>query len=326
MRPAVVTLALLSVCAITLAKDRKPAPPMPDRFVIGRDTFFDFGPPFHYVELLLVNPSGGTSIERIILTAGYKCTLPPKIEVARATMKQSVADLFGATNPCKIPEKDLNRELKRRKHHLVFSGANISMQVQCGGQTRIIRSDILDRDMFDPHAGTPEHTSWTMGILAQLDHALGPGVMDKPMITPPGDAGGPAQPPDSPTFQEIAAGKYDPLFPGTTDKPSQIYLSTKEAIPTPTVSLVKSSPFTPTAAPLPQYPASARAASVEGTFTFTVDVQADGRTTNFAVENGAPLLRGAMEDASHGWVFPSQAAGQRVVVIVEFALNCHDKN
>lgn len=326
MRPAILAFALLFVCAMTLAKDRKPVPPMPDRFVIGRDTFFDFGPPFHYVELLLVNPSGeGTSIERVILTAGYKCTLPPKIEVAKATMKQSVVDLFGTTNPCTIPEKDLNRELKRRKHQLVFSGANISMQVQCGGQTRIVRSDILDRDMFDPRAGTPEHTSWTMGVLAQLDHALGPGVMDKPMITLPGDAGGSAQPVDSPAFQEIAAGKYDPLFPGTTDKPSQIYLSTKEAIPPPTVSLANSSPFKPIEAPLPQYPAIARAASVEGTFTFTVDVEADGRTTNFAVENGAPLFRGAMEEASHGWVFPIQAAGQRVVVTVEFALNCHDK-
>lgn len=325
MRPAILALALLSICAMTLAKDRKPAPPMPDRFVIGRDTFFDFGPPFHYVELLLVNPSGeGTLIERVILTAGYKCTLPPKIEVAKATTKLSVAGLFSATNPCTIPEKDLNRELKRRKHQLVFSDANISIQVQCGGQTRIIRSDILDRDMFDPRAGTPEHTSWTMGILAQLDHALGPGVMDKP-ITLPGAAGRSAQPPDSRTLQEIAAGKYDPLFPGTTDKPSQIYLSTKETIPPPTVSLVNSSPFKPLEAPLPQYPAIARAASVEDTFTFTVDVQADGRTTNFAVQHGAPLLRGAMENASNGWVFPSQAAGQRVAVTVEFALNCYDK-
>ena len=325
MRPAILALVLLSACATTLAKDRKPAPPMPDRFVIGRDTFFDFGPPFHYVELLLVNTSGdGTSIERVNLTAAYKCTLPPKIEVAKATMKQSVADLFGGTNPCTIPEKDLNRELKREKHHLVFSGANISMQVQCGEQTRIIRSDILDRDMFDPRAGTPEHTSWTLGILAQLDHALGPGVMDKPMITLPGDAGGSARPPDSPAFQEIATGKYDPLFPGTTDKPSRIYLSTKEPILPPTVSFVWSSPFKPILAPLPQYPAIARAASLEGTFTFAVDVQADGRTINFAVENGTPLFRAAMEDASHGWVFPSQAAGQRVVVTVEFALNCHD--
>ena len=327
MRPAgYFALALLSICAMTLAKDRKPASPMlPDRFVIGRDTFFDFGPPFHYVELLLVNPSGeGTSIERAILTAGYKCTLPPKIEFAKATMKLSVADLFGTTNPCTIPEKDLNRELKRRKHHLVFSGANISMQVQCGEQTRVIRADILDRDMFDPHARTPEHTSWTMRILAQLDHALGPGVMDKPMITLPGDAGGSAQPADPPTFQEIATGKYDPLFPGTTDKPSQIYLSTKEAIPTPTVRLITSSPFKPIAAPLPQYPAIARAANVEGTFSFMVDVQADGRTTNFAVENEAPLLEAPWKTRRTNSCpkrsrWPASGGYRRV------PLNCHDE-
>lgn len=98
-----------------LPNDRKPVPPVPDRFVIGRDTFLDFGPPFHYVELLLINPGGdGTSIERVILTAGYKCTLPSKIEVAKTTVTQSVADLLGATNPCAIPEKDLNDELKRQ--------------------------------------------------------------------------------------------------------------------------------------------------------------------------------------------------------------------
>ncbi len=326
MRPVVLALALLSVCAITQAKDRKPTPPMPDHFTIGRDTFFDFGPPFHYVELILVKPrSEGTSVERVILTAGYKCTLPPKIEVAKTTMKQSVADLFGATNPCTIPQKDLDRELKRRKHQLVFSGANISLQVQCDGQTRIIRSDILDRDLFDPRPSTPEHTSWTMGVLRQLDSVLGPGVMDKPMFTLPGDSGGSTDAFDSSTFEEIATGKYDPLFPGTTDKPSRIYSSTREALPVPTVSLVNSTPFKPILAPLPQYPPLARAASVEGTFTFTVNVQADGQATNFAVENGNPMFRGAVEEASHGWVFPTQAARERVVATVKFALNCNDK-
>jgi hypothetical protein len=145
--------------------------------------------------------------------------------------------------------------------------------------------------MFDPRSGAPEHTSWTMGILAQLDHALGSGVMDKPMIALPEASGGSAQPLDSPTLEEIATGKYDPLFPGTTDKPS---------------------------------PVIARAAGLEGTFTFTVDVQPHGRTTNFAMEQGVPLLSSTMEKASHDWMFPKQAAGQRVAATVEFALNCHD--
>jgi len=323
----VIALAFLLVFAATaLPEDRKTVPPVPDHFVIGRDSFFDVGPPFHYLELLFVNPDGdGASIERVMLTAGYKCTLDPKIEVAKANMKQSVAALFGTTNPCKIPEKDLHRELKRRKHGLVFSGANISMQVQCGGQSRIIRSDILDRDMFDPHAGTPEYTSWTMMILGQLDRAIGPGAMDKPMITLPGDSNVSAQPADSPMFQEIGTGKYDSLFPGTTDKPSQIYLSTKNTIPSPTVKFLKASPFQPILAPLPEYPPIARLAGVEGDFTFTVDVQPDGRTINFAVEQGAPLLRVAIEKASHDWIFPKQAAGQHVVVTVQFAINCHDR-
>ncbi len=323
-----IALALLLVFAATaLPKDRKTVSPVPDHFVIGRDTFFDFGPPFHYIELLFVDSDGdGTSIERVMLTAGYKCTLPPKIEVAKATTKQSVAELFGTTSPCKIPEGDLHRELKRHKHDLVFSGANISMQVQCDGQSRIIRSDILDRDMFDPHAGTPEYASWTMRILGQLDQALGPGAMDKPMITLPGDSNVSAQPADSPMFQEIGTGKYDSLFPGTTDKPSQIYLSTKNTIPSPTVKLLNASPFQPILAPLPAYPPIARLAGVEGAFTFTVDVQTDGRATNFAVEQGAPLLRAAIEKASHDWIFPKQAARQHVVVSLQFAINCHDRN
>lgn len=326
MRPAAITLALLAFFAtLALPKNRKP-PPVPDRFVIGRDTFFDFGPPFDYYELLFVNPDGdGTSIERVTLTAGYKCMLGAKVEAARARMSESVADLFGATNPCTIPEKDLKREMKRRKHYLVFSGANISMQVQCGGQTRIIRSDILDRDMFDPRAGTPKRTSWTMEILAQLDNALGPGVMDKPMIALPEKTDGSAQPLDSPMLQEIGTGKYDSLFPNATDKPSQIYVSSKSPI-LQTVRFVKASPYQPIQAPLPEYPQIARMASVEGDFTFTVDVQADGRTTNFGVKQGARLLQAAVERASHDWVFPKEAAGQQVVVTIAFAISCSNKN
>ena len=164
-----------------------------------------------------------------------------------------------------------------------------------------------------------------MRILGQLDQALGPGAIDKPMITLPGDLNVSAQL-DSPMFEEIRTGKYDSLFPGTTDKPSQIYLSTKNIIPSPTVKFLNASPFQPILASLPAYPPIARLAGVEGTFTFTLDVQTDGRATNFAVEQGAPLLRAAVENASHEWTFPKQAAGQHVVVSLQFAINCHDRN
>lgn len=49
----------------------------------------------------------------------------------------------------------------------------MTMEVSCAGQSRRIRIDILNRDMFDPQAGTPEHTSWTMALLGRLDRALG---------------------------------------------------------------------------------------------------------------------------------------------------------
>jgi hypothetical protein len=65
---------------------------------------------------------------------------------------------------------------------------------------------------------------------------------------------------------------------------------------------------------------------VEGDFTFTVEVQSDGLTTNFGVEQGAPLLRAAVEKASQGWVFPKEAAGQRVVATINFATNCSEKD
>src|SRR5215470_19485218 len=158
---------LIIIVSSAYAAKKKPDLPIPSQFEIGRHTFFDFGPPFDFYDIFIVRPSsGGSSVERITLTpAGNKCTQPAKLEAASASLTQSVADLLAGTNPCSISQKELSRELKRRKKYSVFSGANVSMQVECGGQKRIIRADILDRDMFDAHPGTPERTSWTMELL-----------------------------------------------------------------------------------------------------------------------------------------------------------------
>ena len=42
---------------------------------------------------------------------------------------------------------------------MVFSGANVTMQVQCDGHPRVIRSDILDKDLFDHAPHPPQYTS-----------------------------------------------------------------------------------------------------------------------------------------------------------------------
>src|SRR5216684_7277881 len=149
MRACVLGCVLAIMCHSALPQSRQSSPAQPEQFEIGRHTFVDFGPPFNFYELFIVRRAGdGSSIERITITpAGNECITPEKVETKSATTSDTVASLLGSTNPCTIPEKALRRELKRRKKGLAFSGANVVMQVQCGAKTRLIRSDILDKDV-----------------------------------------------------------------------------------------------------------------------------------------------------------------------------------
>src|SRR5271156_6008696 len=202
MRRRVIFCALLISCNAAFGQAHSAASPPPAQFAIGRRTFFDFGPPFNYFDLFVVRPTtSGTAIERISLTPpGGSCAQPAKVEVATATISESIPTILGTTSPCAVPEKQLHRELKRCKKCQVFSGANVAMEVQCGNQTRVIRSDILDRDMFDPAANTPEHTAWTMHLLQLLDKAVGPSVMDKPIFPTDESGAPPLDHPDSPVL------------------------------------------------------------------------------------------------------------------------------
>jgi hypothetical protein len=160
---------------------------------------------------------------------------PAKLEVASASLSESVATLLGKTNPCTIPENELRRELKRRKKCLVFSGANVQMRVQCGAQTHMIRSDILDNDMFDPAPNTPEHTSWTMQLLARLDDAVGPGVLERPIFPISGKEEPSATNFNSEALADGGSGKLDMLFQGAPDKPSELYHAARIRPPAPSV-------------------------------------------------------------------------------------------
>ncbi len=144
--------------------------PLIDHFEIGRKYFFDVGPPFDYFEIFLVRSAGSrSSVRRISLTPpGDACVSPAQIESASATLDERISNLLGDSNPCSIPEKELRRERKRCKGCLVFSGANVTMGIPYGTRTRVIRADVLDRDMFDAAPKTPEHTSWTMQLLDRL--------------------------------------------------------------------------------------------------------------------------------------------------------------
>lgn len=330
MRLGAVAGVLLLLSGIPMPREHRPAPALPDRFTIGRHTFFDVGAPTDYYELFFVGPAGGgTSIERITLTPEVNaCIMPAKVEVASAIIKEPPASLIGATDPCSIPEKELNRELKRRKNYVVFSGADVTMQVQCGDKVRVIRSDILDRDMFDPHPNTPEHTAWTMRLLGKLDDAVGPNVMEKPVFPLLGNTDSQLHDSGSAASRDIGSGKYDGLFVGAPDKPSEVYRAAqKPPPPPPTVRLVDSSPAEPIDPVLPRYPPIARLAHVEGTVTFTIEINSEGRPTPFVfwLEKGPPLLAGSVQNAVRDWRFPPGAPSRQVRATIEFALNCHSQ-
>jgi hypothetical protein len=299
----------------------------PSQFAIARHTFFDFGPPNDFYELFLIRSAdSGATVEKITLVPPTdSCFQPAKVEVAQASLHQTVSELLGKTDPCKIPEKELRREKKRCKKCLVFSGANVSMLAHCGTQSRTIRADILDRDMFDPGAHTPEHTSWTMKLLSQLDQAVGPSVMDRPAF-PTFEEEGKSHPvPESETLHEIGSGKYDDLFAGAPDKPSDLYRGAQSTPVVPSVRLVNSTPFYPENFIQPDFPPIAKLAHADGTVAFTVNVTSDGSAADFRVEGGSKLFFGVTEKAVNKWRFSPDAAGQTIHAVLEFITNCPAK-
>ncbi len=306
------------------ASSKKQDVPWPDQFEIGRLTFFDFGPPFDFYELLLIRPTvEGSSIERVTLTPpGDVCIAPAKMELASSSIDKTPASLLGGTNPCTIPDKELSRELKRCKHCLVFSGEQVVMQFQCGSQTRLIRSDILDRDLFDAAAKTPEHTSWTMALLARVEQVIGPGVMNKPVFPTSEKEEPSATGLDPSTLRDVGAGRYDLLFPGGKTKPSELYNAAQNPPPGPNIRLVSSVPFSPTVFVQPDYPPLARLAHITGIVSFQIQVDVNGDATDLTFRNGNPILQSAVKNAVSRWKFSSDATNHLVEAAFEFGMNC----
>jgi hypothetical protein len=322
--------ALLILVSAASAQEPSPGAEQPGQFEIGVHSFFDFGPPFHYYELFVVRPAAnGASIDRITLTpSGIGCHSHPEIETKAVSIDESTARLLGSTNPCTIPEKELRRELKRCKKCHGFSGANVVLQVQCGTQNRLIRSDILDRDMFDPAANTPEHTSWTMRLLASLNRAVGPGVMERPIFPVAEGGEHPTNDSDSANLQDVGDGKYDDLFPAAPDTPSDLYRASLPAAaqPEPSVRLVSSIPYDPQAFVLPVFPPIAIPLHAVGTVTITIQIDANGNVKDMLIYTGQPLFRHAVENTLTMWKYPMDAANKLIQVTLEYELNCPEQH
>jgi protein TonB len=277
----------------------------------------------YYEELYLVQTiATGSSVERITLTPpGGSCMQPAKVEDKIAIINQSVQSLLGERNPCSISEKDIHRELKRCKHCLVFSFATTSIQTQCGAETRVIKSSVFDKDWFDPNAGTPSNTSWSMRLLDRLDGAVGPSVMSKPVF-PTADPQKAPAPDQSSGLAEVSTGKYDGLFQGESDKPSELYHLASKSIPTPDIQIKIDTPVKPPKLVAPIYPPLARIAHVDGIVSAEFVVDKDGGTTSITILSGPPLLRGTTIDAVGKWGFPPDSVGQEIHATFTFNSNC----
>jgi hypothetical protein len=325
LRDAVFLVPLALAAMLMLASGSnaaKPVAPQPDGFLIGRRTFFDFGPPFEYFEVFSVQTAGkGTRMERIQMTPpGDKCAQPAAIEASMGSIDETVSDLLGSKNPCTIPTKELNREIKPCPHCMTFSGADIVMQVSCGAETRRIRMDVLDRDMFDAHPATTEHTSWTMSLLNKLDRVLGSTIMDRPAFT----LKQPASLPElarTPLMDDLEKGTLNSLFWRGSFSPSEIFRESR-TLPQPSTTELIASSVPPATYELPKYPPIARLAHVGGQVSVTVRITPDGHASKPLFSRGNPVLLGATEASVASWTFPPDAAGRDVKIVIQFNLNC----
>ena len=299
-------------------------------FALGVNTYFDFGPPFDYYEIFVVKPAKeGSRVGKFTLTPpAHKCYAPEKTEYVATTTTLSVQELLAGVDPCKISEKDLKKEQKRKKKELNFSGANISLQITCGGATRTIKTSILERDWFLAHPGTPKNTNWTLELLSKLRNLTGPGVMDKPVLAMTETGPRPPLSADAESLESLTSGKYDPLFPGAQQKASEIYRASLISPPQPSVTLVSSTPEEPLHYTLPSYPPLPRLAAYEGQSFVILQLDARGNVASLQMSGGSPLFAGAVRDAVKDWKFSSAPPTmnltdppRQVTVTVSFQLN-----
>jgi hypothetical protein len=318
-------LAVSCIC-ICIAQKQKNQQAFPTEIVIGRDSFIDIGPPFNYYDLTYLASKGeDTEVERVSLTPPSD-TCYPRVEIksSHLVLHETLSSLLRATDPCSIPERALNAELKRRKKGLpVFSGMKVTIQVKCADRLRIIRADILDRDVFDQHPNTPRYTAWSEALFEKLDQATGDRPWDTPIFPAYDGASSPApQPSQSEFLSQIAAGKFDSVFGQTSDHPSELYRLAQNPQRQPFSDLTKSEPVRPTTYVDPAYPPIAKLAHVHGTVDFHLTVDNDGRAHDAAIDSGPKMLWQATSEAIAKWRFAQEDSEKTVHGSIRFSLNC----
>jgi len=301
----------------------------PQRVVIASDSFIDMGPPFDYYEITTINStSSGLHVERVrIAAATDSCLQLPTLEWQHADLPITLPQLLQGKNPCDIPEKDLNKELKRCKHCLTFSGINVSMEMSCKTKPRTIRMDILDRDLFDSRTATPGNTSWTMKALGSLNNALGPGPWEKPIFNLEMPTPVSREVREAKIVQALKAGEFDHFFPSNSISPETLSKLAKEAEQLPsvqTIALAEAKPYPPAEMRMPSYPPIARAAHVEGDVSLGFEVTPEGKTEHivFFGDGRLLMLHDAVKEAITKWTFVANGERYHESATISFRLNC----
>jgi len=325
MRQVLALGLTLAFCTKCIGQKHKNQQPFPAEVVIGRDTFFDFGPPFHYYDLTFLRSEGEkTEVERVSLTPPADTCYPrAEIKTVHVGISQPLSAILNDTNPCEIPEKALKAELKRKKKGPVFSGMVVSIQTQCAVGTRVIRTDVLDRDIFGDQKKTPKYTSWSRMLFDKLDEATGQSPWEKPVFPLAEVTTTSASTLESSAMQAIADGEYDMLFGQTADRPSALYRLAKDAPSRlPFIELKKSDPVRPITYVSPVYPPIAKAARVQGSVEFHLSIGRYGAVENTVIESGPKMLWQAVSEATAKWKFPAEDEGKLVQASIGFGLNC----
>lgn len=304
------------------ASAQKASVAIPDRLVVARDEFWDFGPPFNYYDLIQIKSVGDDlALDQVLVTPhGQACVQPAKVEERTVTVHQTMPELLDGKNPCAIPKKELHKELKRCRHCLTFSGVIVNLQADCGGGERQIRMDVLDRDIYDPRSATPPNTSWTMSLMSRLNELLGPDSSQQPTF--PLGAAVHVPVPDTPLVQAIGDGKYDSLFGADRGVSKIVQEARLPPPPPPSVELVSAEP-TPVSPELPKYPPIAIVARVEGTVTATFEIDSEGGAQKVMVVDGPKMVQLSVPGTISRWKFPESAWGKSGKVVLRFQLNCH---
>lgn len=324
MRNVIAIAMLLIFMDTCVAQKHKVQQPIPNEIVIGRNSFIDIGPPFNYYDLTFLRSEGvKTDVERISLTPPAD-TCYPRAEIRAAHLKldETLSEILESTNPCTIPEKKLKAELKRRNKGLVFSGMDVTIQVNCAGGKRIIRADILDRDIFDDHPNTPQFTAWSRSLFEKLDRITGDQPWDKPIFPVPDAAPAAVPTTQSRAMQAIADGEFDEIFKDAPDRPSVLYRIAQNSPRQPFIELTSIEPVHPATYVDPIYPPIAKAARVHGTVEFHLTIGAHGLATGVAIDSGPRMLWQAVTDATAKWKFLTDDSGKTIHGSIRFGLNC----